>query len=179
MPLTTFLAVGVLAGVALVLIARLLLACAEAGAVVRVSTRLPIPAERAWQLLVRTDTFLYVTRGLVGFPDAATWPARLLTPGLTLTTSVRLFHIGMPMPHRLTVARVDEAAHVVESREQGALVPVWNHRLQIEPLSPAECRYTDRIELQAGRLTPVVWLFAWGFYLYRQMRWRRLVRSRA
>ena len=78
------------------------------------------------------------------------------------------------MAHQFTTLRVDESNHVIETSERGVLVPVWNHRLRVEPVSPRECRYTDRIELKAGLLTPLVWLFVAAFYRYRQMRWRRL-----
>ena len=36
--------------------------------------------------------------------------------------------------------------------------------------------YADEIEIRAGLLTVFVWLFAHGFYRYRQMRWQRVIR---
>jgi len=37
--------------------------------------------------------------------------------------------------------------------------------------------YTDEIEIQAGWLTPGIWLFAQLFYRHRQRRWKALLRS--
>jgi hypothetical protein len=37
--------------------------------------------------------------------------------------------------------------------------------------------YMDRIEIEAGVMTLPVWLFANVFYRYRQMKWRKLLRS--
>lgn len=39
------------------------------------------------------------------------------------------------------------------------------------------CRYTDRIEMEAGVLGPVLWLGSLVFFLHRQRRLRRLARS--
>ena len=76
--------------------------------------------------------------------------------------------------HEVRVVCVDEAERVVETEESGGLVRAWNHSMRIEPVSGAACRYTDRIVLQAGLLTPLVWLFAAMFYRNRHRRWRRM-----
>jgi hypothetical protein len=33
----------------------------------------------------------------------------------------------------------------------------------------------DRVDIRAGLLTPFIWLFAQGFYRWRQYRWGRLL----
>lgn len=91
-------------------------------------------------------------------------------------TRVRLFGKGPSSPHNVQVVRVDEGHGEIETEESGGLVRVWNNRMHVEPVSEAGCRYTDRIQVQAGLLTPLVWLFAVGFYCYRQRRWQRWVR---
>ncbi len=57
-----------------------------------------------------------------------------------------------------------------------ALATKWDHWITVES-APGGCRYTDRIEIQAGLLTPLVAAFAWFFYGHRQRRWQRLVRQ--
>jgi hypothetical protein len=51
--------------------------------------------------------------------------------------------------------------------------------IEIDPLAgdAGRCRYSDEIEVRAGALPPLVWLYAQLFYRYRQRRWRRLERS--
>ena len=142
----------------------------------RVSTILPGPARRVWELLLLKGSFLYVTRGLLSYTDTDQWPPKLFSEGTTLTTRVRLFGLGPSSPHHVQVVRVDEAQSEIETMESGALVRVWNHRMRVEPVLETACRYTDCIEVQAGLLTPLVWLFAAGFYRYRQRRWRQLLR---
>lgn len=158
-------------------LAGMVLGCVVDGASVRVSTVLRAPADRVWELLLRKDTFLYVTRAMMGYADSDRWPAILFSRGSIITTRVRVFGWGPASPHEVRVVRVDVSEREVETEECGHQVRVWNHRMRVEPVSDAECRYTDCIELQAGVMTPLVWLFAAVFYRYRQWRWRRLLQE--
>lgn len=42
--------------------------------IARITTELDAPAQEVWRLLKRKQTFLYVTRGVMGIPDAEAWP---------------------------------------------------------------------------------------------------------
>ena len=53
---------------------------------------------------------------------------------------------------------------------RGSFISKWDHLITIEAQDGA-CRYSDRVEVRAGLLTPFVWLFAWFFYRHRQRRW--------
>jgi hypothetical protein len=55
-------------------------------------------------------------------------------------------------------------------------VSVWCHRITVEPAGAARCRYTDEVEIGAGRLTGLVRALASGFFRWRQHRWQRLAR---
>jgi hypothetical protein len=54
------------------------------------------------------------------------------------------------------------------------LIKVWDHQIVLTGGS-GQTRYTDRVTIKAGLLTPAAWLFAWVFYRHRQRRLRRLV----
>ncbi|CCH89346.1 conserved protein of unknown function [Modestobacter italicus] len=57
----------------------------------------------------------------------------------------------------------------------GQLLRRWDHLITIEPGSrPGRTRYTDRIDVEAGRFTVVAWAFAHMLYRWRQRRWRHL-----
>lgn len=158
-------------------LAGMTLGCVCDGASLRVSTILPAPASRVWGLLPLKDTFLYITRGMMSYTDTDQWPTRLFTEGTTLTTRVRLFGWGPSSPHKVAVVRVDDAQGEIETKECGGLVRVWNHQMRVEPVSGVECRYTDCIEVQAGLVTPLVWLFAALFCRYRQRRWQHWLQA--
>ncbi len=142
--------------------------------IVRAATTLEIPARVAWDTLKRRDTFLYLTRGAMRYRDADSWPEILLAPGVEIRTTV--FPLGIPpgSPHTFRIVRVDEGAMEIDTHESGGFIRTWNHSMKVEPVLDDRCRYTDRIELDAGPLTPLVWLVASLFYRYRQSRWRRL-----
>jgi hypothetical protein len=65
----------------------------------------------------------------------------------------------------------------VRDRGRGDLVRVWDHLVTIEETTAGKTRYTDRLEIEAGILTPLVWLYGQVFYRHRQRRWRKLARN--
>lgn len=149
-----------------------------AGMPLRVSLQLSASADDVWALLLRRDTFLYLIRGWLDVADTNTWPETFFTPGATYKMRIRLFGWGPVFSHKVCVTRVDANAKVIEIEESGGLVTAWNHRMQVDALSCNRSHYTDYVRLNAGLLTPVVWLFARWFYVARQRRWLRLVNGK-
>jgi hypothetical protein len=82
----------------------------------------------------------------------------------------------------VTSRRREEGPHgpIVHVRDAGSgrLARTWDHHVRIEPTPDGATRYEDRVTVDAGRLTPLVALFARLFYAHRQRRWRRLARER-
>ena len=54
------------------------------------------------------------------------------------------------------------------------MIRSWRHEITTTPLGDNQCQYVDRIDIDAGPMTPVVAAFAAVFYRYRQRRWRSL-----
>jgi hypothetical protein len=54
---------------------------------------------------------------------------------------------------------------------------VWNHNISFREVGPGKVSYADEIEIQAGWLTPAIWLFAHLFYRHRQRRWKVLLKK--
>jgi hypothetical protein len=79
--------------------------------------------------------------------------------------------------HHLHIAKIDEEARTLSSRERGGLVKRWDHDIIVTQVSPETCSYHDRIDIDAGVVTPVVVLYAKYFYRIRQRRWRALARE--
>ena len=58
------------------------------------------------------------------------------------------------------------------------LITRWDHWIEISPADGGlRTRYTDRVTIDAGFLTPIVAMFARVFYAHRQRRWRALASS--
>lgn len=142
---------------------------------VHVETELPAPADRVWEAMQHPATFLYVIRGVMGLPALAGRTDRLRL-GEVITGWIFLFHVLPMHRHRIEVVEVDPQAGIVRSAERGGVLRRWDHELRVVPLDGARSRYSDSIDIDAGRLTAVVAAGARVFYRYRQARWRRLAR---
>jgi hypothetical protein len=140
-----------------------------------VETELDMPAEAAWQAVRRSDTLLYVNRGMLGFrwltPRPETWRA-----GEDSLVRLFFFNFLPAWKHHLRIALVDPARRTIASEEFGGPVTTWDHQIAIEPIGATRCRYSDSIDIRAGMLTLPVACFAHAIYRYRQWRWRKLAK---
>jgi hypothetical protein len=138
------------------------------------STTLGAPAPVVWNALVAdSGAFRFVTRGLIRYPAAAGWTERIAR-GDRLSGVLWLFAVVPISRHTLEVVEVDEEGRRLVTSEGGGLVRAWRHTISVVPTADRACRYTDRVEIDAGRATPLVLAFARGFYAQRQRRWRTL-----
>lgn len=159
-------------------VAGMLLGCVVDGARLQVTSTFPAAPERVWWLLLRKETFLYITRGMMSFQDSETWPETLMEQDVSLSLRLRLFDFGLWMPHHIRFVEVDPERRVIQTREQGGMIRLWGHRMTLEPDGAGGTRYTDRVDLEAAVLTPFVWLFARAFYRHRHRRWQEWLRAR-
>lgn len=140
---------------------------------VHVHTDLPTTADKVWEAMQHPASFLYVTRGLFGFP-ALTGRTDAVRPGERGTGRLMLFHLIPLSRHTIHVVEVDPSTRTLRSREHGGFLRAWNHTLHVEPTGDGTCRYSDTVDIDAGPLTGLVALAATGIYRYRQRRWHRL-----
>ena len=75
------------------------------------------------------------------------------------------------------VETIDQASYRLQSRERDPLIARWDHLVSIKPLDESRSLYRDTIEIDAGKLTFIVWAWANWFYRHRQRRWRALAKS--
>ena len=142
-----------------------------------VESVLPCDADLAWEEVQHSALLVGVARPFVliePMPGEA-FPIRWTAP---TTHLCRCFLFGLiPLGTRtLTFARIDHDLREIHTRESDPLIRQWDHCIRIKPLGKSRCHYSDEIELDAGVLTPLVWLFTTGFYMHRQRRWRTVAR---
>lgn len=140
---------------------------------ITVSTTLDAPADAVWPAVTTPHAFVHVAKGMLRFPAAERvdrpWRVGDDIRGWTLLFGIIPFSI-----HRLSIESIDERRRTVVSDEGGGMIRTWRHELTTTPLDTHHCTYTDRIEIDAGVVTPLVAAFATLFYRYRQRRWRAL-----
>lgn len=134
-------------------------------------------AERVWAEVQTSRLLMHVAAPLIVFAPAG--GARLpdvWTPG-RYRVWMWLFGI-LPMGRQwVCIEHIDVPPGHYGIRDNGAgdLVRIWDHVITIEPMDEGRCRYTDRVDVKAGLLTPFIWVFARVFYGHRQRRWRALI----
>jgi ligand-binding SRPBCC domain-containing protein len=142
---------------------------------VKVSTTFNSSADKVWALVRRSDTLLFITRGFLGFSQSEKFPTQW-QEGSTENTRLLFFGHIPAWKHSITFQEINDSNRVLYTQEGGGLVPVWNHLIQVTPVQNGTCVYIDDVDVKAGLLTILVWLFANVFYRYRQLRWRLLLR---
>ena len=104
---------------------RPLLSDTDVEMIARIQTDLPTSAERAWQALIKRDTFLYITRGLLGFAGADQWPEEF-RQGDTIETRLLFFHLLPTWRHTLHVVGLDRG------QERADVTGVWRTDSAVE-----------------------------------------------
>ncbi len=145
-----------------------------------VQTILNCPAQRVWATVQTSSLLLDVIRPLVRLEPVGSEPfPERWTQGMSVRCRVYLFGVLLPGVHTLELERINQAGREIQSRERDPIVKRWDHRIRVQEISGGRAHYSDEIEIDAGILTPVVWLFAAGFYRHRQRRWRTIARRLA
>jgi hypothetical protein len=139
-------------------------------ATIRVSSTLPVPAEVVADLMVKPALLQHVTWPLLSIRSLP----ETLVPGQQVV--VRLALLGVVPLWRHTITVVAGGDLDARTEERGGPLRAWRHHLLVEPLSPTSCRYTDEVDIDAGRLTRAARTMALVFYRYRHRRWVSLTR---
>ena len=145
-------------------------------AIVDHSTRLEATSDSVWNAVKTPAAFRRVTRGILRLPVIRNrndeW-----REGETVIGWTFLFGFLPFSRHHLHIANIDNSTHTMSSKEFGGLIKIWNHDIEVTAVDEFSCLYRDRIEIDAGIMTPVIVGYAHWFYLMRQRRWRRLARE--
>ena len=139
---------------------------------------LDMDADTVWRQVQRPRVLTHVSRPMLLLRpvDPPEWPEAW--PDGEHVVSLWLLGF-MPLARQvISVSRPPPSGGARHLRDNGrvALARRWDHLVTVEPLGD-RTRYIDRVEIEAGWLTPLVAAFAAVFYRHRQRRWRRLARS--
>lgn len=141
-----------------------------------ISTKLETTEEKMWGLITEPKSLQYVSFPILSFTSEV--PSELDAKwivGKKYNLSLHLFEVFPLGRHVIEVMCINQAELIIETHEGGLLAPVWDHTINIQQCDDKKLNYTDTIEIKAGLLTPVIWLFAQLFYRHRQKRWKKLL----
>jgi hypothetical protein len=144
-----------------------------------ISTKIACTESELWQQISKPKSLQFVTSPILGFIP--------VEPGVLdgewevgRDYQLKLYFLKfIPLGcHTIQLTKIDRNNNTITSRERGLLAPVWNHNIFFEEIAPGLVSYTDKIEIRAGWLTPLIWLFANVFYRHRQRRWKVLLQKK-
>ncbi len=140
---------------------------------IELSCWLPRSPDWVWERVQESETLDFVAAPWLRFkPKAGRFPARWAAGNHDAT--LLLFGvvplgwqtIGIEYP-------ADAGPMTLRDNGHGLMAQQWDHWIFVTPDGDGT-RYTDRVDVSAGVLTPLVALFARMFYAHRQRRWRLL-----
>lgn len=142
---------------------------------VKISTTLNATEDEMWERLQKVSSLMYVASPILTFkpanesPLSEKWETKRMY-------KLKLFLFGLiPLgAHNIELVEINRTKNRIVSKEHGKLAREWNHIIWFQKIDGNKLHYTDEIEIKAGLITVVVWLFAHVFYRHRQRRWKRL-----
>ena len=142
----------------------------------RISTYLEAELETVKSYLMKPALLNYVVAGLMKFHPIE--PQSLPSKWVEGKFSVRMFAFHfLPIGEQTVgIEFPQEFDHwVVRDNGSGSIVKTWDHLIFLESEGDGT-RYTDEVSIDAGLFTLPVYIYAFLFYSYRQMRWRKLAK---
>lgn len=144
------------------------------------TTRLDCPIETVWTQVHRPELLQHIAWPLIRFTyrddgmPPVRWTQGRYRVGMWSFGIIPLGQqwVGIEYPEGTSVTN---GRAVLRDNGSGTLIHKWDHWIFLEDVGGGQTRYTDRLDVEAGVLTPFVWLFARIFYGHRQRRWRALV----
>ena len=121
---------------------------------------------------------LYITAPIIRFePVEGSFPARWEARDYP----AKLYAFGfLPLGQQtigIEYPPIEGDCRTLRDNGRGQLIKRWDHWLLVEP-EDGGTRYTDRVDIEAGILTPFIALYAQMFFAHRQRRWRKLINSK-
>lgn len=151
---------------------------------ITLSTSLPCSPDRAWQEAQTTRLLHYVAEPLVRFQpvDPSGWPERWAEGRYRVRMTLFGFIPWGQQWIVITFPRLDSTPgqqhYEIRDNGHGDTLARWDHRIIIRETADGKTYYSDSVDIRAGWLTLLVWVFAQMFYRHRQKRWRQLVNQK-
>lgn len=142
----------------------------------RISTRLPCNPQQLWQYIASPAGFRYIAYPVLmfspikGFSLTQNW-----LPGNCYCLRIKAFNLIPLGTHDIWFQIVDPQNNLIICQEHSSLATLnWVHTISFTEAANGDLDYIDELDIQAGWLSPLVWLFAQFYVRHCQKRWRRL-----
>jgi hypothetical protein len=144
-----------------------------------VKSKLNSSAAVVWDLVERSSTLIQVAWPLARIVSVGGSFPEKWQQGETVFCRSYLFGFIPVGTRRIFFEKLDKSSMQLQSRETDPLIKRWDHLISVKPLNESSCTYSDEIEIDAGLITPLIWLWANWFYRHRQARWKNLLQKQS
>jgi len=134
----------------------------------------PATKKEIFKRLLELKTLQYIAYPYATFTPVDGTNDMSWVVGSTSSFKFRLFSFIPFGTHKIHVIRFgfNDGIFTHEGNEH---VPIWNHEIILEELPENKCRYTDKVNIEAGWKTIFIWLWANCFYAHRQRKWIKML----
>ena len=145
---------------------------------VNISTHLPCDPNLVIDQVKSPRLLFYVAYPFVKFKPID--PSHLPENWIVGTYWMKLYLFGfIPFGKQAVVITYPKSPNCFQIRDNGYsfLINKWDHMISVVSLKNGTL-YNDTLIINAGLITPFIWVFAQAFYWHRQRRWRQLVKNK-
>ncbi|UTY31983.1 hypothetical protein [Treponema putidum] len=139
------------------------------------SSIFPVNANVIWEKLQSLESLQYVAAPFAAFKLIDGEKNIQWECGKTFRLNFKLFGVIPFGIHSIYICTLDKETLTIYSNENNPHVPIWNHRIQLEPIDDNRTKYTDCIEIESGWKTGIIYIWAKAFYAHRQRKWKKLL----
>ena len=143
---------------------------------IKISSVFPASIDTVWDKIQRLETLQYIAAPYAAFEPPGK-NSLIWQEGVQTDFRLTLFGLFSPGKHTINVMQFDKSTGLIYTAEHNKTVPVWNHRIRLQPIAKNATHYTDEVEINAGWKTIFVCWWAVLFYRHRQKKWLALLRS--
>jgi len=119
----------------------------------------------AHDIFLEALNFSEMAEAMSGIAEYAGLPDKPAKQGETVIVDVTIFKIFKTKGYKMFIEHLDKDACVLQSREKGGTIKMWDHRLSVRQ-DGEKAIWTDDVTIEAGLITPAVARF--GAYIYKQ-----------
>lgn len=145
---------------------------------VRLTTRIDLPADEVWRRLIMPETLAAISSPVIRFQFPEGDKPMKWADGEVVEPKLYMFGV-IPLGKQSIVPSIHLSERepwpkVLRDNGHSWLIETWDHWIHVKPDAEGGTRYRDEVEVRAGMITPLIWMFARLFYAHRQRRWRKL-----
>lgn len=137
---------------------------------VTVASSFAVSPTQFWNLLCRSDTLIFITKGVAQPKEGERFPTK--------------WEVGVPYytpafkgEYNFTFISINESTMQMETIESGGFIKTWRHFMSVKEVQHGTVLYIDEVELDAGWLSWPLSLWVRYYYKHRHQRWKKLLKN--